>query len=74
LSILTIHCGKAHFGAISTPAADPENLGFQVNIAGHAAGGLASYLGEENYGNKKDGTKSSPFAVPGLEKYHGTDH
>ena len=69
----TIHCGKAHFGAISTPAADPENLGFQVNIAGHAAGGLASYLGEENYGNKKDGTKSSPFAIPGLEKYHGTD-
>lgn len=69
----TIHCGKAHFGAISTPAADPKNLGFDVNIAGHAAGGLASYLGENNYGNKKDGTLSSPFAVPGLEKYHGTD-
>lgn len=69
----TIHCGKAHFGAISTPAADPKNLGFDVNIAGHAAGGLASYLGENNYGNKTDGTPSSPFAVPGLEKYHGTD-
>lgn len=69
----TIHCGKAHFGAISTPAANPSNLGFDVNIAGHAAGGLASYLGEENYGNRTDGQPSSPFAVPGLEKYHGTD-
>ncbi|MEG2066151.1 MAG: sulfatase [Tannerellaceae bacterium] len=69
----TIHCGKAHFGAISTPAANPLNLGFDVNIAGHAAGGLASYLGEENYGNRTDGKPSSLFAVPGLEKYHGTD-
>lgn len=69
----TIHCGKAHFGAISTPAANPSNLGFDVNIAGHAAGGLASYLGEENYGNRTDGKPSSLFAVPGLEKYHGTD-
>lgn len=69
----TVHCGKAHFGAISTPAANPSNLGFDVNIAGHAAGGLASYLGEENYGNRTDGKPSSLFAVPGLEKYHGTD-
>lgn len=69
----TIHCGKAHFGAISTPASDPLKIGFDVNIAGHAAGGLASYLGEENYGNRTDGKPSSPFAVPGLEKYHGTD-
>jgi len=35
----TIHCGKAHFGAKDTPGADPLNLGFDVNIAGHAAGG-----------------------------------
>lgn len=69
----TIHCGKAHFGAIGTPAANPVNIGFDINIAGHAAGGLASYLGEENYGNRTDGKASSPFAVPGLEKYHGTD-
>lgn len=69
----TIHCGKAHFGAISTPAADPKQIGFDINIAGHAAGGLASYLGENSYGNKTDGTPSSAFAVPGLEKYHGTD-
>ena len=35
----TIHCGKAHFGAIDTPGEDPHHWGFEVNIAGHAAGG-----------------------------------
>ena len=34
----TIHVGKAHFGAIDTPGENPKNLGFDVNIAGHAAG------------------------------------
>lgn len=68
----TIHCGKAHFGAIGTPGENPLNLGFDVNIAGHACGGPGSYLGEENYGAPKDGTKDI-WAVPGLEKYHGTD-
>lgn len=68
----TIHCGKAHFGAISTPAANPLTIGFDVNIAGHAAGGLASYLGEQNYGNTGDPATRSLFAVPGLEQYHGT--
>lgn len=69
----TIHCGKAHFGAIDTPGENPHHMGFEVNIAGHAAGGLASYLGEENYGNKKDGKPSPLNAIPGLEKYWGTD-
>lgn len=68
----TVHCGKAHFGAMETPAADPLNLGYDVNIAGHAAGSPGSYLGEENYGNKK-GQFTPPRGVPGLEKYHGTD-
>ncbi len=68
----TIHCGKAHFGAEGTPGADPLKMGFDVNIAGHAAGSPASYLGEENYGNRYDG-KSPLAAVPGLEQYHGTD-
>lgn len=70
----TIHCGKAHFGAIDTPGENPCHMGFEVNIAGHAAGGLASYLGEENYGHTKDGKPVSPFAVPGLEKYWGTEN
>ena len=41
--------------------------------AGHAAGGLASYLGEENYGHTKDGKAVSLMSVPGLEKYWGTE-
>lgn len=69
----TIHCGKAHFGAINTPGENPAHFGFEVNIAGHAAGGLASYLGEQNFGNRTDGGAQSPFAIPGLEKYHGKD-
>jgi arylsulfatase A-like enzyme len=69
----TIHCGKAHFGAINTPGENPHHFGFEVNIAGHAAGGLASYLGEDNFGNKTDGSPISPFAIPGLEKYWGED-
>ncbi len=71
----TIHCGKAHFGAKSTPSADPLNYGFDVNIAGHAAGGPASYLGERGYGYNPDGTPWHPngFATPGLAQYHQTD-
>ncbi len=69
----TIHCGKAHFGAINTPGENPYHFGFEANIAGHAAGGLASYLGEDNFGNRTDGKKSSPFAVPGLNNYWGED-
>ena len=68
----TIHCGKAHFGAIGTPGADSRHFGFEVNIAGHAAGGLASYLSETNYGHATDGTPLSPFAIPDLDAYWGT--
>lgn len=67
----TIHAGKAHFGAIGYPSSNPLNLGFTINIAGHAAGAPGSYLGKENYGNGKKGREI--WAVPGLEKYHGKD-
>lgn len=67
----TIHCGKAHLGAMDTPAANPENCGFDVNIAGHAAGGPGSFLGTENFGNKEKGEHTLPWGVPGLEQYHG---
>lgn len=63
----TIHCGKAHFGARTTPGADPSNMGFDVNIAGGANGAPGSYLGTRNFG------EGSRFAVGGLEKYHGQD-
>lgn len=69
----TIHCGKAHWGAIDTPGENPHHFGFEVNIAGHAAGGLASYLGEYNYGNRTDGKPAPLNAVPGLKDYWGTD-
>ncbi|MDG1023785.1 MAG: sulfatase [Flavobacteriaceae bacterium] len=65
----TIHAGKAHFGAKGYPAEDLTNLGFLVNIAGHAAGAPGSYLGTENFGNEE--SKTNIWAVPGLEKYHG---
>ncbi len=68
----TIHAGKAHFGAISTPGEDPLNLGFHVNIAGHAAGAPKSYYGSENFGNTPE-FEGTPWPVPGLEAYHGQD-
>ncbi|PWE00392.1 sulfatase [Marinilabilia rubra] len=68
----TIHTGKAHFGAIGTPGADPENLGFDVNIAGHAAGAPGCFLGEKNYSAAwRNG--GNAWDVPDLEEYHGTD-
>jgi len=67
----TVHAGKAHLGAIGTPGENPLNLGFDINIAGHAAGAPESYLGTENFGNGKKGKEV--WAVPGLEKYHEKD-
>ncbi|HVI44075.1 MAG TPA: sulfatase [Chitinophaga sp.] len=66
----TIHAGKAHWGAIGTPGANPYNMGFMVNIAGHAAGHPQSYLSEENYGNMSG--KATVQAVPDLEEYYGS--
>lgn len=66
----TIHVGKAHFGAVDTPGAEPKHLGFDVNIAGHAAGGPGSYLGEQNFSGQHRGA-SNIWDVPGLEQYHG---
>ena len=68
----TIHVGKAHFGAKDTPGENPLNLGFDVNIAGHAAGGPGSYWGEKNF---SAAWRTKPpdliWDVPGLEAYHG---
>ena len=65
----TVHVGKGHFGAIGYPTANPKAIGFDVNIAGHAAGAPGSYLGSDNFGNGQQGRET--WAVPGLEKYHG---
>ncbi len=68
----TIHVGKAHFGAAKTPGENPANLGFDINIAGHAAGGPGSYYASNNFSALF--RRGSPiWNVPGLENYHGTD-
>ena len=66
----TIHAGKAHFGA----GEDPLNLGFDVNIAGHAAGGPGSFWGEKNYSAawRAKSPADLIWNVPGLAAYHGT--
>ncbi len=66
----TLFLGKAHFGAKTTPAEDPLNIGFDKNIGGHAAGGPGSFLGTKDFGNNQP---NSPWGVPDLEKYHGQD-
>lgn len=68
----TIHVGKAHFGAIGTPGADPLRLGFDVNVAGHAAGAPGSYQGANDYDEPGRATRGV-WAVPGLERYHQSD-
>ena len=67
----TMMVGKAHFGSIDTPAADPLAIGFDYNVAGHAAGAMGSYLGEENYGNIGN-EWAKVWGVPDLEKYYGS--
>lgn len=74
----TIHVGKAHFGAHGTSGADPRALGFDVNVAGHASGGPASFLGQHHFSlagrrGEPPGSSSSVWDVPGLEAYHGKD-
>ena len=70
----TIHVGKGHFAPRQFEGADPKNLGFDINVGGGSIGAPASYFGMQNYGNEGGSVKKqSPAAVPGLEKYHGTD-
>lgn len=66
----TIHIGKAHFGHRNSVGENPINVGFDINIAGSSIGQPGSYYGEHGYGLIKG---SKAHAVPGLEKYHGTD-
>jgi len=68
----TIHIGKAHFGAEETEGAEPLNLGFDINVAGHAWGSPGSYYAEKGYGAEFEGNRKRR-AVPDLEKYHNTE-
>lgn len=66
----TIHVGKGHWAPNGTPAANPYNMGFCVNVAGQVAGKPRSYYGEENYGNTPD--KWNFFSVQNMTEYYGT--
>ncbi len=68
----TIHVGKAHFGALGTAGADPCKLGFDVNIAGHAAGAPSSHLGMKSFASSNP-KRGDVWDVPGLEAWHGRD-
>ena len=61
--------GKAHFGALDAPGA-PRNLGFDVNIAGHAAGGPAALSASRASPRLRSGDRV--WDVPCLEAYHST--
>ena len=66
----TIHVGKGHFGPNGSEGTNPINVGFDVNIGGASIGQPGSYYAEQNFGlNGKRDKK----AVPGLEKYHGSE-
>ena len=68
----TIHVGKAHFGAKGTPGEDPRTLGFDVNVAGHAAGGPGSHHGDRDFSAAwRQGDRI--WDVPGLEEYCGKE-
>ena len=69
----TIHAGKAHLGAKGTAGEDPLQLGFDVNIGGHAAGGPADYRGSRNFAKDPAHPGQSVWDIPGLEKYHGKE-
>lgn len=66
----TIHAGKAHWGAQGTAGEDPRALGFDVNIAGHCAGGPGAYDGRHDFSARHRGGDPI-WDVPGLEAYHG---
>ena len=67
----TIHVGKGHWAPNGTPAANPLNMGFCVNVAGQVAGKPRSYYGEENYGNTSE--KWNFFSVQNMSEYYGTE-
>jgi arylsulfatase A-like enzyme len=72
----TIHVGKGHFAPRAFEGANPESLGFDINVAGASIGAPASYYGTQNFDrakNPKANARAGSHAVPGMEKYHGQD-
>ena len=74
----TIHVGKGHFAPRAFEAANPQTIGFDINVAGGSIGAPGSYYGTKNFGGlpevgKGKKAKNVGAAVLGLEKYHGQD-
>jgi len=76
----TIHVGKGHFAPRAFEAANPQTIGFDINVAGGSIGAPGSYYGTKNFGGlpeagkgKGKKAKNAGAAVLGLEKYHGQD-
>ena len=72
----TIHVGKGHFAPREFEAANPQIIGFDINVAGASIGAPGSYYGTKNFGgltNNPKAKKKPGSAVPGLEKYHSQD-
>ena len=72
----TIHVGKGHFAPREFEAANPQIIGFDINVAGASIGAPGSYYGTKNFGgltNNPKAKKKPGSAVLGLEKYHGQD-
>lgn len=67
----TLHVGKAHWGSLGTPASNPLNLGFMVNVAGSQAGHPQSFYGQQNFGNQNN--KTTVNAIADLYDYYGQD-
>jgi arylsulfatase A-like enzyme len=65
-----LYVGKAHLGPFKSHGEFPQNLGFDVNIAGCSYGQPGSYYGQDGFGWIK-GNKQR--AVPDMEAYHGQD-
>ncbi len=58
----TIHVGKGHFGSIGAWGQFPQNIGFDVNIAGGHWGHQGSYYGTNNF-----------KSIPPLTNYYGSN-
>ncbi len=67
----TIHVGKGHFGPRNSPGAEPRNLGFDINVGGASIGAPGTYYAKDGFG--KSSGKRASSAVPGLDKYHGSE-
>lgn len=67
----TIHCGKAHFGARTTPGENPLNLGFDININGGAAGAPGTYQGITYFGNALMGIRQILLPFPAWKSTMG---